>query len=389
MKGLCDINSRVVCADKTQSLLIKLYIKSSIIVVLILKYLSFNNCLASVYITNKSEMNNSNHSTKISKLVADQLDKIAKSEGFIDYEIEQEPGSKHGDGFVATMLAVTLIGNRKIGNVETESKLHLMCKMLPENKKRRETFESSTIFEREIFIYNKILSTFNQFQCEKNIPIENRFIEYPKCYAAISDMDNEEDVIIMENLKSIGYGFWDKTKPIDYDTVCLYMEALGKLHALSFAIRDQKPQLFDELSDFENLMTKMMEPEKNSFIAMMVSTYDKAISLLDQPDELKVMQHIRDHYKEELLRLLDKKSAGNFYVISHGDSWNNNLFFSNEGSVRYNVNSVREIRLIVFLNIFLVETEKDSPVRLANQCMCFAWFGYRLLFNVVDKQRNS
>jgi len=167
---------------------------------------------------------------------------------------------------------------------------------------------------------------------KKNIPILERFTEYPKCYAAASDTVNDEHVIIMENLKMNGFGLWDKTKSIDYDTVCLYMKALGKLHAISFAFRDQKPKLFDEITDFEDCIVKMLKKEDNVFVVMLKATLEMVLSVLDQPEEIRVINTVKENCIEETLRLSDKKIAGKFYVLTHGDSWNNNMFYSNEGS---------------------------------------------------------
>lgn len=269
----------------------------------------------------------------IPNFVIDELEKVAKNEGLIDYEIQQEPGSKHGEGFMAKMLAVTLIGKKYIGDQLTVTELHLMCKLLPENLDRREMFDSSSIFENEIYFYNKVLRAFEQFQCDKNITIEDRFIEYPKCYGTASDFVRGEHVIIMENLRSIGYGLWDKTKPIDYETVCLYMNVLGKLHALSFALHDQKPKLFDELSDFKDVFVRLLERD-DTFEKILIAGLDKGLSVLDRPEEREILENLRDNCREETLRLLSKGLAAKFYVLGHGDSWNNNLFYSSGESVR-------------------------------------------------------
>lgn len=268
----------------------------------------------------------------LTNIVIEEIDKIAKREGFLEYKIKQEAGSKHGDGFLAKMLAVTLVGKRKIGHEVVDSKLDLMCKLLPENLDRRDLFDSSSIFEHEIYVYDKILKVFDQFQCEKNIAVEDRFNEYPKCYATASDVEKGEHVVIMENLKSVGYGLWDKTQPIEYDTVCLYMKTLGKLHALSFALRDQKPDVFDEISRFEDILVRLLNRD-DSMKVMLEAALIKGISHLDQPDEKKLLEDLKINCKDETIRLLNRELAGKFYVIGHGDSWNNNLFYSNEGKV--------------------------------------------------------
>lgn len=271
----------------------------------------------------------------ISNFVADQLDKIAKNEQFLDYKIEEEPVSKDAFGFQGQMLAVALIGNRKIGNkIVSKSKLHLMCKLLPEIVERRELFHSLSASEREIHIYNNVLTVFDQFQCEKNIPINDRFTEYPRCYAAVADSEMNEHIIVMENLKSAGYGLWDKTKPVDYDAACLTLKALGKFHALSFALRDQKQEVFNNISDLQDVFGKMVADDNSPVKGIVAGSLDRAFSVLDQPDEKKIMQNLRDNCRDETLRLASKYLAGKFYVICHGDFWNYNIFHLNEESVR-------------------------------------------------------
>lgn len=270
----------------------------------------------------------------VTSFVIEELDKIARNEGFVDYKIEQEPGSKHGDGFVAKMVAVTLTGKRKIGDKVTDSELHLMCKLLPESLDRRDLFDTSSIFEHEIYVYNAILSVFDQFQCDKNISVEDRFTEYPKCYAAASDVKTGEHVIIMENLRSTGYDLLKiKTKDVDYDTVSLYMNAVGKLHAISFALRDQKPELFDKISRIGDTMVKCLQRD-NTMEKMIVGGLDKGLSVLDQQNEIKIFEDLKINVKDEMIRLLNRELAGEFYVLGHGDSWNNNFCYSNEGKVR-------------------------------------------------------
>lgn len=271
----------------------------------------------------------------LTNFVTAELEKIAKREGFVEYKIVQEAGSKHGDGFIAKMLAVTLVGKRKTNNgAIVDAELPLMCKLLPENRDRQDLFDSPSIFEREMYAYNQILRAFEEFQSEKNVPVGDRFTEYPKCFATANDTEKGEQVIIMENLKSVNYNLWDKRIPIDYATVCLYMKALGKLHAISFALRDQKPELFNKISDIDDIMVKMFSKDDKVEI-MFQAAMGKALSLLDQDDEKKILEDCRTNCKSEMIRLVSKDLAGKFYVIGHGDSWNNNLFYSNEGQVSY------------------------------------------------------
>lgn len=68
-------------------------------------------------------------------------------------------------------------------------------------------------------------------------------------YAAIG---NGKNMIILENLRSQKIKMWDKAKVSTIENVRLVMNELGKLHALSFAPKDQKPNEFAKIFLFRN-----------------------------------------------------------------------------------------------------------------------------------------
>lgn len=136
--------------------------------------------------------------------LTEYLNKIAKDEGFVEHTLHYESGSNHGDGFIAAMLAVTIKGKQMV-DIENEKELSLMCKLLPDNKARREFFNSPMLFEREVFIYNDVLPMFTKFQIERNVSVADGFFQYPKCYLAVADAARDHYVIIMENVKVAGY----------------------------------------------------------------------------------------------------------------------------------------------------------------------------------------
>ena len=143
----------------------------------------------------------------IPQYLLNHFSKIAKDEGFTEYSLEQAAGSQHGDGFVASMLSVTINGQRKIKNSDVLQwdKLSLICKLCPDDKIRQEQFCTQEIFECEVFAYNELLPVLRNFQEKVGLTEENGFFAYPKCYVATSDVDSGETVIIMKDLRSNGF----------------------------------------------------------------------------------------------------------------------------------------------------------------------------------------
>lgn len=265
------------------------------------------------------------------QFVLKHLEQIAKDEGFMEYEIEQADGSNFGDGFAATLISATFVGTRQINDeIRQKERLSLMCKIQSPSAMHQEQFNSSMLFDREIYVYEKLLPTLNDLQREKGLSEENGFFNYPKCYASSSDSVDNEFVIIMNNLKAGGYGLWPKLKPIPFENVKLLMEQLGRYHGLSFVLRDQKPQVFEELKaglQPDILIAMLKAP---AFDAMFQASYARLAALPAKPEHTKFLQRLTKEWKSIFTDCVNPERAGPFAVLSHGDCWNNNLMFLNE-----------------------------------------------------------
>lgn len=263
----------------------------------------------------------------IPEYIVQQLDKIATNHGFTEYKLDQEAGSKHGDGFVGTLIKVTVSGSRKVNDDVKSDQLHLICKVLPANEARRGLFSTPKAFGREVYMYTRLLPLFKQFQLDKGFAEDEGFFEYPHCYYAISDAAKEQHVLIMDDLRPKGYSLWDKSIPISYDCVKVLMRALGRYHAISYAFRDQKPDIFKEFKQLDDVMTGLFK-ESPLLEEVINSIFDVPVKMYgdDTPDG-KLLQTIRNTYKAVLNECFELGVAEPFSVAGHGDCWINNLMF--------------------------------------------------------------
>lgn len=263
------------------------------------------------------------------------FEKIAEAEGFTEYTLAQDSGSKHGDGFMGTMVSITLSGKRKCSaeNVTDDEapqpdRLDMICKIEPANAARNEQFNTSIVFEREVLCYTSILPVLEQFQREIGLTEENGFFGFPKCYLATNNPSTNEAIIIMQNLRTLGFNMWDKMKPIGFENVQLLMEQLGRLHGLSFVLRDQRPEVLDEFRKMDNVLEQMVETK--AIGSILESCYDRAENVLD--DEID-KEHIRKYRKiwiDVIKRCARSSTAEPFAVMGHGDCWNNNMMYLNK-----------------------------------------------------------
>lgn len=286
---------------------------------------------------------------KVTDFMRDCIDKVASSEGFKSYDVKVDHGAAVGDGFIGILMKVIIFENN------SDKKLSLVLKSPPTNIARRHEFKSMDLFEREIRIYNEILPEFVKFQEERKINKSNGFFNFPKCYHAEFDRERDEAILIMEDLREDGYKMWDKFLPATFEHSKLVAASLGRLHAISFAFKAQKPELFEKFKNLDDFWSKSAEEE--SFTKMMEANLQRAAGALDESDSkrrnkvLKLSKNVGQLFKD----LTSPTLAEPFSVVSHGDCWSNNFMF------QYKVNHFTFFLLFEFFKMFCsVENQKKS-----------------------------
>lgn len=259
---------------------------------------------------------------KVTDYMRECLDKVAKDQGFQNYEIDVLHGSGIGDGFVGILFKVII---REKGE---EKEMTVVLKTPPENHARRHAFGALDLFRREVYIYTEVLPAFVQFQEEKNIRLDTvGFANFPKCYFAEYNEEKDDAILIMEDLRLNGYKMWDKFVPTNFEHAKLLFIALGRLHAVSFAFKSQKPELFAKFKELNDFMSEKVTDE--AFSNMLNGMIDRAAGVYDDKDikkrnrALKLKENLGVVMKE----LVSPKLAEPFSVVGHGDCWSNNFMF--------------------------------------------------------------
>lgn len=254
------------------------------------------------------------------------LEEIAKREGFQNFTLNETAGSKPGDGFMAVIRAVEFRGQRtdkRTGVLHEYATLRLVCKLLPQSAERLAVFHSKVVFAREVHFYERLVPMLHRFQVEKGLTAETGFFGYPKCYVAVANEQTDEYVLILQDLRAIGYELWDKSTPMPFENAKLLFQQLGRLNGVSLVLRDQRPEIFAELLQLDDLLTRLIDTKPMR--AMCGQSYDQAVELLESPVHKRVMSAIRDNW-EDVIRTCTRVTD-DYAVLGHGDSWNNNMMF--------------------------------------------------------------
>lgn len=258
----------------------------------------------------------------------DLLGRVASEHGFSAWSIKHAPGSNVGDNFMGIILRVTIDGQRQ----GRQHSLSCMLKMPPHGAARRKQFHSSALFERETLMYRDILPMFTQFQLDKGFKADGAdgFFAYPKCLGIVCDAQQDRFAIVLEDLRPLGYSMFNKSDIINLEHVRFVMEEMGKFHGVSFALRDQRPELFEPLAQLkdiflENLVKGSMEVMSN-YLEM---SFARAIGTLAESEvALKTkLDKFRTDFVGEMEKCVGLGVAGQYSVVNHGDCWNNNMMY--------------------------------------------------------------
>lgn len=249
-------------------------------------------------------------SKELPGFVKELLKPIIRENGFINYSVYVTSGCEAGDGFASELFSIAITENTG------DKRLDLVCKIAPQNKNHREESGSEILFDREALFYDKLMPSFARFQTEKNVPKQDQFLSYPKCYTTLIDNRSEEFAIILDDLRPLGFKMWPKSKPSALENVHLVMRELGKLHGLSFAMKDQKPAEFQEFSEVRDTIKTLFKSENMQ--KLYKASLDHAIDSLKKENHKAIAQHIKDNFMAYVNDCLDFGAADPFGTLSHG-----------------------------------------------------------------------
>ncbi|XP_026467179.1 uncharacterized protein LOC113370700 [Ctenocephalides felis] len=239
--------------------------------------------------------------------------------GIHDYTINIMPASETGDNFMGSLKKIVVDG--KVNNVDTN--LNLVCKLMPSDANFRKNVNVYEPFKREVFMYN-VLDDFKVFQTDKGIQ-NNRFESYALRYAASSK--EFQEYLILEDLCINSFRMFDKNSKLDNVHMRLVLKALAEFHALSFAMRDQKPEEFNKYTHIKEMFTQTLGEKK--YYDLCDIGLSNALKVIENYDDNLVpkLNRLRQNCYEIMNDCFYAKSSQKYRVLTHGDCWINNVMF--------------------------------------------------------------
>lgn len=239
---------------------------------------------------------------------------IVRSDNTTNYDIVLHESNKKGEGFMGEIVFFSVVDNDTKKVV-----LDLVLKNSLKSVAVRNAFSVRLAFLNEINFYKNVWPQLDNFRQQYKVePIMN----VARCYGtSTKEMD---EYVLLENLKSQGFKMFDKNEFMNLNQFKYIFRQYGKFHALSFAFRKQKPNLFaDAVSGYRSMFDNPMSGFQQS-----IDNVCKAVYSYLRPednDAKSVFKKYEDDGWKVFVEAL--KYNGPNGVILHGDCWNNNMMF--------------------------------------------------------------
>ncbi|GJQ82632.1 hypothetical protein Trydic_g19651 [Trypoxylus dichotomus] len=234
-------------------------------------------------------------------------------------DVKYYPGTEAGDGYASKHVAVEIL--RPTGKVRLFLKYSLDSKVFSD-------MPIDKLYSNEVYFYDVIFPAYEKFLSEKNIP--NGFKHVPKCYGT-----SAKNVIALENIKDKDFTLFNRRTVMDDNHITLVLKTFAKLHAISFAFKDQNKEGYEKLvadwvGDFFSFA-----PVDASFKRIWVDLIRDGLNTLDPVEDKDIL----DRCDAELLGdfIFNAHRHRNEYsVFTQGDCWCNNIMFKYEDDNKSN-----------------------------------------------------
>jgi hypothetical protein len=242
-----------------------------------------------------------------------------------DHLIVCSAGSNKGDNYLGIVYRIDVKDKN-----DKSLLLSMILKTAPQVEARRVEFHAHASFQREIIFYDEVFPLYLKFQKEKGIDVEkDGFNNVAHCYKVIDDEPCEG--LFFDNLRARGYSMFNRLDDLTKDYAILTMKTLGRLHALFYSIKDQKPELIKKFQGMDDVMVSLCS-EIGTSVRVMLDAQNKVAQNIVKKSEnedfkKRVLDFLSRDVADEFRAVVHGKLAEPYTVLCHGDCWNNNIMY--------------------------------------------------------------
>ncbi|KAL0822210.1 hypothetical protein ABMA28_004340 [Loxostege sticticalis] len=243
------------------------------------------------------------------------IDKIAKEEGFITYNLSVKNITTDGNNYLGLLSEVT------VQDTLTNKELDLFVKSIIANADQLKVIPVPKVYGIEIYFYLELSQILEKLQADAQIPIEERYTTV-KCYK-----ESSTEHIVMENMIKKSFYTWNRFDVISLDFAETAIKQLAKFHALGFVLQEKRPKYYEEK------IMPLIFPIKldEEFHKFFVNMADNILDYLEGDAKSKLKKNITAIFEKGQKFTYDREPT---LTLCHGDYRANNILIKTlEGKI--------------------------------------------------------
>ncbi|XP_069690896.1 uncharacterized protein [Periplaneta americana] len=245
-----------------------------------------------------------------------------------------QPATASGDNYLSEMFRVTV----KMTRGDHREERSLIVKVEPKKEQMLKIAEKGNIFDLEARVYRDVIPAMYRL-LERSAPGE--FQPFGARYF-YSHKGMPATVVVLEDLKKLGFTMGDRTHGLNMDHCLLVMRTLARFHATSVVMHERDPDCFKPF--METIYRDEMKEHLGGFFISNVKNFAEEVRKWPDHSSLaEKIKNIGEHSMDYWTKAIQRDDEG-FNVLSHGDLWLNNMMF------RYSddTGDVEDIRFVDF-----------------------------------------
>ncbi|KAI8441093.1 hypothetical protein MSG28_009357 [Choristoneura fumiferana] len=247
------------------------------------------------------------------------VESVLKKQGFNDGKVLVEPVGQKGDNYVANVI-------RFIYEKSDGSYFKMIGKVAPAAEELRKMMNTMILFLNEIVMYEEVLPKFNDLQNLAGVSA-NEKVRFPVCYGCVREPPNE--LILLEDLKESGFEMLDRFQPLSNDSVRVALKDLAKYHSLSYVLKNNEPETYNNISKKLLNMWALMDDDPAVKIFFEANENDMKL-MVESEKHKKVIAGSLSQIATLAKKLQSYEKTSKYSVILQGDCWSNNILFKLE-----------------------------------------------------------
>ncbi|XP_053948125.1 uncharacterized protein LOC128856802 [Anastrepha ludens] len=241
------------------------------------------------------------------------------------FTYELLPATKKGENYIGILYRIAVKLDVRTGS----SYSSLILKIPPRSLTRRKQFFIRPCFLRESLAYQEFLPMVKRFQNSKHISKEYGFHEYAECFHISTDEFDE--AIFLEDLALQEFALFDRFDDLRFQHVAMVMHVYAKLHAVSFAIKDQEPEALDKFRKIQDIFEQRKDdPNLNNYFEGLKKSTQACMDAESDRYQRVLMRFFERPFFDIFLELIDGNKYEPYAVVCHGDCWSNNIMFKHK-----------------------------------------------------------